>query len=319
MRRFISALIAFLCLAALLPAGASAGVTSQEWQWIVAARDLEGTGDMEGAMTYWAKLVDSLRTHDVEACGVYARKLGPELDKRGRLTEALAAYDALIECWSQLSDPSYAEGMLPLVRRAEQIRPEIRAFVARPTDGASTGRLAKHEPAFGTLLGGALDLDPAVAGDPGRVAAAYGKPYALSLVYVHWSSFASHIATREIWEKSPALQVSWEPNDGLAAVQDNKYVRDFARDLKAFGRPVFLRFASEMNGAWTAWHGDPALYRQKFALVARIMREEAPNVAMVWSPNYVGDGDYEPYYPGDEYVDWVGINGYTEAYFLGSP
>jgi len=317
-RRIISALVAMLCLVALLPATAvNAAVTSQEWQWIVAARDKEGAGDVDGAIPYWTNLVTSLRSHDLEACGVYARKLGPALDDRGRLTEALAAYEAEIACWGQLSDPSYAEGMLPHVRRAEQLRPEIRAFVSRPTEGAPAGRLAKHEPAFGTLLGGTLDLDPAVAGDPARVAAAYGKPYAISLVYTQWNSLASHVATREIWAKSPTLQVSWEPTLGLTAVQDGKYMREFARDLKAFGRPVFLRFASEMNGSWTVWHGNPTLYREKFALVARIMREEAPNVAMVWSPNYVGDEDYNLYYPGDESVDWVGINGYTEAFFLG--
>ncbi|HYF96356.1 MAG TPA: stalk domain-containing protein [Symbiobacteriaceae bacterium] len=317
MRRFLAALAALLSIAALFPAGARAAVTSQEWNWIVTARDKENAGDLEGAMALWMKLVDSLRSHDLEACGHYARKLGQALDERGRLTEAIAAYDAEIECWSQLSDPSFAEGMLPHVRRAEQLRPEIRAFVARPADGAPAVKLAKHEPAFGTLLGGALDLDPAVGGDPSRVAAAYGKPYAMSLVYVRWNDSARRVAGTAIWQKSPSLQVAWEPDEGLAAVQDGPYLRDFARELEAFGRPVFLRFGGEMNGAWTAWHGDPALYRQKFALVARIMREEAPNVAMVWSPNFVGDQDYNLYYPGDAYVDWVGINGYTDPYFRG--
>lgn len=319
MRRILSALLAVLTLVALIPAGASAAVSGQEWKWMVAAGEREQAGDIEGAMEIWSQLVESLRSHNLEACGNYAKKLGQALDDRGRLTEALAAYQVEIECWGQLEGPSFAEGILPHQRRLEQLRPEIRAFVARPTEGAPAGKLAKHEPAFGTMLGGALDLDNAVKGDPDRVAAAYGKPYAMSLVYVSWNSFASHVATREIWEKSPALQVSWEPTDGMDAVfSDTAYIRKFAQELKAWGRPVFLRFASEMNGSWTAWHENPALYREAFAEAARIVRTEAPNVAMVWSPGYVGDVDYHLYYPGDEFVDWVGINGYTEAYFLGS-
>jgi len=83
--------------------------------------------------------------------------------------------------------------------------------------------------------------------------------------------------------------------------------------------PVYLRFASEMNGAWTEWHGNPTQYRERFVLIARIMREEAPNVAMVWSPNYVGDAPSDAYYPGDAYVDWVGINLYHDSYFQGQP
>ncbi|HYF81354.1 MAG TPA: glycosyl hydrolase, partial [Symbiobacteriaceae bacterium] len=318
MRRILSALVVVLTLIALVPAGASAAVTGQEWNWMVVAGDLEKAGSIDDAMEIWAKLVESLRTHNLEACGNYAKKLGQALDDRGRFTEALAAYEAEIECWGQLEDPAYAEGILPHLRRVEQLRPEIRAFVARPTEGAPTGKLAKNEPAFGTMLGGALDLDTAVKGDPDKVAAAYGKPYAMSLVYVSWNSFASHVATREIWAKSPALQVSWEPTDGLEAVfTDTAYIRKFAQELKAWGRPIFLRFASEMNGNWTAWHEPQDLYRKAFQEVAGIMRTDAPNVAMVWSPNYVGDQDYHLYYPGDEFVDWVGINGYTEAHFLG--
>jgi hypothetical protein len=319
-RRFLSAFITVLLALALVPTGTSAAVSkAQEWQWRNAATAAVEAGDIEGAMEYWALLVDALRSTDPEGCGWFAKLLAPELDQRGRYHEAVAAYDAEIECWGQLSDPSYAESILPHQRRVEQIRPEIRAFVARPADGAPKVKLAKHEPAFGTLLGGALDLDLAVKGDPDRVAAAYGKPYALSLVYVSWNTMTSHVATKAIWEKSPALQVSWEPTEGMGAVfTDTAYIRKFAQELKSFGRPIFLRFASEMNGSWTAWHENPALYREAFAEAARIVRTEAPNVAMVWSPGYVGDEDYHLYYPGDEFVDWVGINGYTEAHFLGS-
>ncbi|MDX1531405.1 MAG: glycosyl hydrolase, partial [Rhodothermales bacterium] len=42
----------------------------------------------------------------------------------------------------------------------------------------------------------------------------------------------------------------------------------------------------------------------------------AANVAWVWSPNVVSvpdtpDNDMHRYYPGDAYVDWVGLDGYN--------
>jgi hypothetical protein len=287
---------------------------------MVAAGEKEQAGDIDGAMGIWAQLLDSLRTHNDEACGNYARKLGQALDDRGRLTEALAAYDAEIDCWSRLTDdPAYAEGMLPHKRRAEQLRPEIRAFVARPAAMAPRTKLAKNEPALGTMLGATLDLDPAIGGNPAKVAGVYGKPDAMALTYPAWGQMTRLVTNTMIWEQAPALQVALQPEQGLNAVQDGAYLRNFARELKSFGRPVYLRFGGEMNGSWTQWYGDPALYKAKFALVARVMREEAPNVAMVWSPNYVGDAQPDDYYPGDDVVDWVGINAYTEPYFLGNP
>jgi hypothetical protein len=318
-RRFLALFVSFITVL-ILASTAVGAVTGQEWNWIVTAGDLEQAGRVDEAMPYWSKLVASLQTHDYAACGNYAKKLALALDDQGRYEDALAAYDAQIDCWGRLDGADYVEALLPVRRRAEQLRPEIRAFVSRPTDTAHRPPLAKNEPAFGTLLGGTTDLDPAVAGDWSKVAPAYGKGYALALVYVQWGSYTRNLATRSVWDKSSAMQVAWEPTPGLSVVQDNDYVRAFARDLKQYGRPVYLRFASEMNGNWTPWHSDPATYRAKFALVARVMREEAPNVAMVWSPNYVGD-DYpvDAYYPGDESVDWVGINAYQEPYFTGNP
>jgi beta-mannanase len=39
----------------------------------------------------------------------------------------------------------------------------------------------------------------------------------------------------------------------------------------------------------------------------------ATNVAFVWCPGLDGE-DPSPYYPGDHYVDWIGIDGYDRSY-----
>ncbi|GGK80828.1 hypothetical protein GCM10012284_13480 [Mangrovihabitans endophyticus] len=94
-----------------------------------------------------------------------------------------------------------------------------------------------------------------------------------------------------------------------------------ARNLAAQGKPLLLRWGWEMNGDWFAWGGaangkDPGGYVTVWRRLHRIFREEgADNVAWVWSPNWNSSPDaswnrMQRYYPGDDYVDWVGVSGY---------
>jgi hypothetical protein len=48
------------------------------------------------------------------------------------------------------------------------------------------------------------------------------------------------------------------------------------------------------------------------------MREEAPNVAMVWTPYCSPLRPIPDYYPGDDAVDWVGVNIYSVHHHDGS-
>lgn len=84
-------------------------------------------------------------------------------------------------------------------------------------------------------------------------------------------------------------------------------------------RPVYLRIGYEFDGPHN--HYDPQAYQTAFRrIVDRFKENNISNVAYVWhsyaaySPRPV-----QSWYPGDAYVDWVGISyfnstsGYTEA------
>jgi hypothetical protein len=98
-------------------------------------------------------------------------------------------------------------------------------------------------------------------------------------------------------------------------------IRSAARGFARYGRPVLLRFAWEMNGDWYEWcaprnHNDIDGFKAVWRRVHSVFREEgADNVSWVWAPNWNSRPD-EPwndltnYYPGDRYVDWVGVSGY---------
>jgi hypothetical protein len=118
--------------------------------------------------------------------------------------------------------------------------------------------------------------------------------------------------------------VSWRGTgyaDIVSGASDRMIARA-ARRLKDLGRATMLRWGWEMNGDWYAWCGSrngnrPDGYVRSWQRLHRIFADEgADNVSWVWSPNWNSspDADWNQpacYYPGDEYVDWVGMSGYN--------
>ncbi|NLB81428.1 MAG: hypothetical protein GX800_07450 [Clostridiaceae bacterium] len=56
-----------------------------------------------------------------------------------------------------------------------------------------------------------------------------------------------------------------------------------------------------------------------FRLVSKLAKEQTSNINMVWSVNQVSTWNINmnDYYPGDEFVDYIGISAYYQKYFLG--
>ena len=86
----------------------------------------------------------------------------------------------------------------------------------------------------------------------------------------------------------------------------------------ALGEDILLIFGKEMNIDEN--FTDPELFKDCFRFVADYAHTKE-NIAMVWSPNDLGglDTTFEEFWPGDEYVDWVGCSLYTMPYFQGKP
>jgi hypothetical protein len=104
------------------------------------------------------------------------------------------------------------------------------------------------------------------------------------------------------------------PLSDIAAGRYDSYLRSAATLAK--GMPfneIMIRFAHEMNGDWYGWSGDPSNYVAAWRHIVTIFRQEsATNVKFVWSPNVdYGDYPFSAYFPGDDYVDYVGLDGYN--------
>lgn len=100
------------------------------------------------------------------------------------------------------------------------------------------------------------------------------------------------------------------------------YIREYARSVANWGKPIMIRFNHEMNGDWYPWGADvngnkPGEYVAAWKHVHDIFQQEgATNVKWVWSPNvkapvYNDTTPFSEYYPGDAYVDWIALDGYN--------
>ncbi len=104
---------------------------------------------------------------------------------------------------------------------------------------------------------------------------------------------------------------------GIVSGEYDDFLRQWAREAKAHGRRVLLRFGFEFNGDWFTWSLDPPKYVAAWRRARDIFRKEgAENVEWVWSPNIVSvpnkpQNNMHLYYPGDEFVDWVSLDGYN--------
>jgi len=152
--------------------------------------------------------------------------------------------------------------------------------------------------------------------------------------YQQWGSADSDFepaAFAAVRARGAMPMVTWmpcDPNGGpiqpafalrtiIAGVHD-AYIDRWARAAAAMGQPMYLRFAHEMNGGWYSWapgiNGNSgADYVAAWRHVHDIFqRDGATNVRWVWSPNVmIGAGPSAAMYPGDAYVDWVGLDGYN--------
>lgn len=219
---------------------------------------------------------------------------------------ASEAFLKAAEGYDKLGDPNAGK---VLRERGNRYGSKLELYSAAPV---SESKLAKGEPAAGMYLGANIEREEATR-YPQSFNNLIGKKHAMFFMYRKYGVGFPVAYAKDLKKAGAALQIAWEPGS-LGEVRDDRYLQQFAKDIRESGIPVFVRFASEMNGSWTPYHGNPALYREKFRLVADVVRTIAPNAIMVWCPNTIPEQPIPDYYPGPEAVDWVGVNFYSVIY-----
>lgn len=181
-----------------------------------------------------------------------------------------------------------------------------------------------------------------------KVTQEVGKAPNMSLFYNAWNTAASGnsninvgavqnacdagmlpMLTWESWNTADvgtqgvnAMQPDFAPSVIASGTYD-AYITATAEKLKAINCPIALRLDQEVNGSWYPWglntdgmNNTAADYIAMWRHVWNIFNQVGvTNVLWVWSPNvqsatHPGLPDLSAAYPGDKYVDWIGVDGY---------
>lgn len=186
--------------------------------------------------------------------------------------------------------------------------------------GASPASAATSPAPLGAYTGGG---NAAGAADFGTW---LGQPPAVVLDYLEWnewSDISDPIWLLDQWEGEPytlVLSVPMLPNDGSTLAQGaagsyDHHFTQLAQHLvvRGLGSSV-IRLGWEFNHNWFPWYAgaDPTNFVSYWRRIADSMRAVAgSSFTFDWSANLGGALALESVYPGDAYVDFVGLDVYN--------
>lgn len=132
-----------------------------------------------------------------------------------------------------------------------------------------------------------------------------------SLPLITWEPWLGDFAPEDV----PAALADPKTRDkaGMKAVANGSfdaYIDRWAAAAKKTGKPLLVRLGHEMNDPyrypWGPQNNDPKDFIAAWQhVVGRFRQAGATNVAWVWSPHPAYT--FAAYYPGDAFVDWVGV------------
>lgn len=285
-----------------------------KWNAAVASQD---AGDYKGAAAkYMALAPNFVAEGDLNSSAMLYLRLGTCLTKTGDFKNAAVAFRRESYYWEKAGK---REETIDSLRRSKLIKSEVKIYAeTHDEDAIKTSPFVKEN--CGVLLGAYAELERAVY-NPENPSTFYmdtfgsfaGKEHGGYLLYLPYGTGIDHYKTHI--DRARALgktvQIALEPHGGIASVSAGDYLIKLASDMEASGVDFILRFAGEMNDTTCKWYtSDYELYKEKFRIVADTFHTYAPHVPVVWSPNFYPEDTMELYYPGDEYVDYVGISAY---------
>ena len=153
--------------------------------------------------------------------------------------------------------------------------------------------------------------------------------------FADWGGGISSLYTtmQEYPNSALAIGLSMTENEHPGGLQDllnGKYDREIVhltKLLKQHTYPVYLRIGYEFDGMWNAGYGDRKQYRDAYRYVVDIIRQQGEtNIDFVWQSSTSpaddsiegGHEDIRDWYPGDEYVDWMGLSWFIVPDYVGN-
>lgn len=133
------------------------------------------------------------------------------------------------------------------------------------------------------------------------------------------------------WNRGGAAPLCSMDNGGatLSDIASGRYdtqIKNWATAVRQYGKIIYLRLLWEMNGTWFQWGKEAAANPLNYATAWRrfysiCKSSGANNVYFVWCPNTIfpGSTDLLKLWPGDDYVQYMGIDGYNWGQLKSQP
>ncbi len=124
-------------------------------------------------------------------------------------------------------------------------------------------------------------------------------------------SFPNTVVQSALW-----MVGKWDVAQKAGNGDYDRVIKKYSSWAKKVNRPIYLRIGYEFDGAHNEL--EPREYVKAYRHIVDLMRAKGvDNIAFVWH-SYAAkpykDYPLSAWYPGDEYVDWVGISVFGHAY-----
>ncbi|MBR5308299.1 MAG: hypothetical protein IKU43_05975 [Clostridia bacterium] len=277
---------------------------------------LKNSGKYSEAAEAFKVLAPTLIAYDGPTnCAMLYNHLGYCYEMMGMYDYAAACFVREGDFWEKAGDE---QSSIAAYRKAKYSRTTLQLFATVSDEKYSVRPSDSHRlvPKAGALLG--VTLRHSSYGYINSFGDSIGKKLSAGLIYGTLDDTAELYGGiyRNAAADGAVIQYALQPKNlaELKSITENdpRLIR-IAKDINETGASVYIRFASEMNEPTSSiFTEDYELYKEKFRYAANIFHTYAPRCAMVWSPNFSPEDTMHLYYPGDEYVDFVGISAYSE-------
>jgi hypothetical protein len=165
-------------------------------------------------------------------------------------------------------------------------------------------RLSLYEPKEGCYAGAYILSNPDIHFDISEFERKTGRSHS---IYMRNMKLGSPFPIQWVLEciaqmKTPFIILT-PPTDSFPFQEF--LLEETAKECGNYFIPMFIEFYPNPHQ-----YENPDQYKDFFRKARKIFQKYAPNVAFVWSTDVYHVHDADVYYPGDPFVDWVGLNIY---------
>ncbi len=336
MKRIISFVLA-ISLVFALGIGASLSVSadfkypSAYWKLHDAWAAAIEKQDSEKVLTVVKQTYDLLMP--IGYCQDVCYNLGPKTGRASWLCEAKGDIDGAIMwleryidiCkWLDKNVVSYRDAILDAEARMYYLKaaadPTIYALTDQPGKSYSNSGALASGTFYGSSLGGSFESDSSAL-----VYVNFRDGYSVD----YWLGYYKNTSEQfnHAINNGGIIELAWNFSpEGTAGCErvleadSDAYISEGLASMASLGATVLLRVGAEMNN-WADCNTDT--YIKAFRKVATAARAYS-NIKLVFSPDNVSNRNrnFADFYPGDEYVDWIGVSTYHNSNYTsysGSP